>query len=88
MVNLKIYSNTRVNNFISGHCFYNKYIFVNSQFHKTLPKSSLQMHWISVRFYERGGNMIQNVITRANKSIPALHYIPNTKRFQLIETVK
>ena len=22
------------------------------QFHKTLPKSSLQVHWISVRFYE------------------------------------
>ena len=25
-----------------------------SPFHKTLPKSSLQMHWISVRFYEMG----------------------------------
>ena len=25
-----------------------------SPFHKTLPKSSLQMHWISVRFYETG----------------------------------
>ena len=25
-----------------------------SQFHKTLPKSSLPMHWISVRFYEMG----------------------------------
>ena len=25
-----------------------------SQFHKTLPKSSLQMHRISVRFYEMG----------------------------------
>ena len=25
-----------------------------SQFHKTLPISSLQMHWISVRFYEMG----------------------------------
>ena len=23
-------------------------------FHKTLPRSSLQMHWISVRFYETG----------------------------------
>ena len=22
------------------------------EFHKTLPKSGLQMHWISVRFYE------------------------------------
>ena len=22
------------------------------KFHKTLPKSSLQMHWISVRFYD------------------------------------
>ena len=25
-----------------------------SPFHKTLPKSSLKMHWISVRFYEMG----------------------------------
>ena len=25
-----------------------------SQFHKTLPIASLQMHWISVRFYEMG----------------------------------
>ena len=24
------------------------------QYHKTLPKSSLQLHWISVRFYEMG----------------------------------
>ena len=23
-----------------------------SQFHKNLPKSSLQLHWISVKFYE------------------------------------
>ena len=28
--------------------------FMYSQFHKTLLKSSLQMHWISVRFYEMG----------------------------------
>ena len=27
-------------------------IIVYSPFHKTLPKSSLQMHWNSVRFYE------------------------------------
>ena len=25
-----------------------------SQFHKTLPISSFQMHWISVRFYNMG----------------------------------
>ena len=25
-----------------------------SQFHKTLPKSNLKMHWILVRFYEMG----------------------------------
>ena len=25
-----------------------------SPFHKTLPKTSLEMHWISVRFYEMG----------------------------------
>ena len=27
---------------------------IYSPFHKTLPKSSSQMHWISVRFYEMG----------------------------------
>ena len=26
----------------------------NSLFHKTVPKSSLKMHWYSVRFYEMG----------------------------------
>ena len=36
-----------------------------SQFHKTLPKSSLQMHWISVRFYEMGDtqNFIKDKMT-------------------------
>ena len=29
-------------------------IVLYSQFHKTLPKSSLQMDWISVRFFEMG----------------------------------
>ena len=28
--------------------------FVYSRFHTTLPKSSLQIHWISVRFYKMG----------------------------------
>ena len=32
--------------------------FYYSQFHKTLPRSSLQMHWISVRFYEMGDSRI------------------------------
>ena len=27
-------------------------------FHKTLPKSSLQIYWISVRFYEMGNSII------------------------------
>ena len=31
---------------LSGHTY--------SQFHKTLPKSSYQMYWISVRFYDMG----------------------------------
>ena len=31
--------------------------FKYSLFHKTLPKSSLKMHWISVRFYEMGVNI-------------------------------
>ena len=29
-----------------------------SQFQKTLPRSSLQMHWISLRFYEMGDSWI------------------------------
>ena len=35
-----------------------KYIFVYSPFHKTLPRTSSQMHWISVRFYEMGDKII------------------------------
>ena len=31
-----------------------KYLVTYSLFYKALPKSSLQMHWISVRFYEMG----------------------------------
>ena len=32
---------------------------IYSLFHKTLPKSSLLMHWISVRFYEMGDTLFQ-----------------------------
>ena len=28
-----------------------------SPFHKTLPNTSLQMHWISLRFYEMGDRL-------------------------------
>ena len=31
---------------------------IYSTFHKTLPRSSLQMQWISVRFYEMGDTII------------------------------
>ena len=33
---------------------YSQYSRIYSLFHKTLPKLILQMHWISVRFYEMG----------------------------------
>ena len=33
-----------------------------SRFHKTSPKSSLQLHWISVRFYEMGVTRCSSVI--------------------------
>ena len=33
------------------------WLFIYSPFHKTLPKSSLRMHWISVRFYEMGDSI-------------------------------
>ena len=43
-------------NKVSKYCkrklYINKHNY--SQFHKTLVISSLQMHWISVRFYEMG----------------------------------
>ena len=39
---------------------------IYSQFHKTLPKSSLQMHWISVRFYGMGDS-IYNINMATNK---------------------
>ena len=45
-----------------------------SQFHKTFPKSSSQMHWISVRFYEMGDirkqcNAFQEQIWHLNRNI-------------------
>ena len=42
----KVSTDSYINNF--ENCFN------HSQFQKTLPKSSLQMHWIPVRFYEMG----------------------------------
>ena len=47
--------------------------FSYSRFHKTFLKSSLQMHWIKVRFYEMGDTkkylVMQNFINIFN-----LHY--------------
>ena len=35
--------------------FCDKFLFlIYSLFHKTLPRSTIQMHWISARFYEMG----------------------------------
>ena len=34
-------------------------IYLYSLFHKPLPKSSLQIHWISVRFYEMGDILVR-----------------------------
>ena len=36
-------------------------LFFYSQFNKTLPKSSLQMHWISERFYEMGDITLREI---------------------------
>ena len=38
--------------YVKRNCSWDDGIY--SQFHKTLPWSSLQIHWISVRFYEMG----------------------------------
>ena len=37
-----------------------------SPFHKTLPKSSLKMNWISVRFYEMGDSCMNQIIKNKN----------------------
>ena len=37
-------------------------IFAYSQFHKTLPITSSQIHWISVRFYEMGDSLRERVL--------------------------
>ena len=36
-------------------------------FQKTLPKSSLQMHWISVRFYEMGDSGHWQILILQNR---------------------
>ena len=55
--------------------------FTYSQFHKTLPRSSLQMHWISERFYEMGDiNIVlrKNSLTSLSKIIETKHELFNT----------
>ena len=44
----------------------NSYILLYSLFHKTLPKSSLQMHWISVRFHEIGDILMAKLFVSTN----------------------
>ena len=46
--------------------------FKYSPFHKNLPRSSLQMHWISVRFYEMGDIQIYSV----NASVFGMFHFP------------
>ena len=46
-----IYNWTIVNRFWNFDSEFNY-----SPFHKTFPKSSLQIHWISVKLYEMGDN--------------------------------
>ena len=43
-------------------------------FHKTLSKSSLQMHWVSVRFYETDG-----IIKLQNYGLDSRHSSPYTR---------
>ena len=35
------------------------FAYIYSPFHKTMPRSSLQIHWISVRFYEMDGIILK-----------------------------
>ena len=44
-------------------------ILLYNQFHKTLPKSSLQMHWISVKFYEMGDSCIVEFVVYSELSL-------------------
>ena len=46
-----IYSSSSGDNEFKIYCLV---LFMYNLFHKTLPKSSLEMLWISVRFYEMG----------------------------------
>ena len=57
-------------------------LFFYSQFHKTLPKSSLQMHWISVRFYEMGDSrktMLYYLICWICYPIPHYPIVPRSR---------
>ena len=51
--------------FVFFYCKYFKFEYINifaySPFHKTSPKSSLQVNWISVRFYEMAVIQIPNI---------------------------
>ena len=49
---------------------YEKIVFVYSPLYKTLPKSSFQLHWISIRFYELGitGNKLTFLLNMSVKA--------------------
>ena len=46
--------------FIIINSKHHKKEFIYSPFHKTLPRSCLQMHWVSARFYEMGDSTTTN----------------------------
>ena len=54
----------------------NSYFSMYSPFHKTLPKSNLQKHWLSARFYEMGDIQIvlkpERTVTIRNKKLVEL----------------
>ena len=53
-IKISLAENIKLSIFWRNFCLFFYAPMTYSPFHKTLPKSSLQMHWISVRFYEMG----------------------------------
>ena len=53
------------------------FFLIYSPFHKTLPSSSFQMHWISVRFYEMGDSSIilKNYVREEDKIMYMLFFL-------------
>ena len=72
LTRLGISTSIPLNNIINNNKTNHFQVFRYSPYHKTLSRSSLQMHWVTVRFYEMGDIstcfLLNNIINNNNNN--------------------